>query len=292
MKHILITGANSFIGTSVENYLKQWPDHYQVDTMDMVDGSWKEKSFRGYDAIYHVAGIVHMDKTKNDPAQAALYDRVNTQLPIETAQKAKAEGVRQFIFMSSASVYGIRVPIGEEIFIQKDTPLKPMDNYGRSKAKAEEGLLPLSDDSFKVTILRPPTVYGRGCKGNYRSLSNLAKKLPCFPKIPNRRSMLYIENLAEFIRLVLEYEDAGIFLPQNEELVCTAEMTRLIAEVNGKKLIMVKHLGWLIKLLRPLTTMVDSAFGSLCYEPELSRYRENYCVKNFRDSVIETERKD
>lgn len=291
MKHILITGANSFIGTSVASYLERWPDRYRVDALDMVDGSWKETSFRGYDVIYHVAGIVHMDRTKNDPAQAQLYDRVNTQLPIEVAKKAKAEGVKQFIFMSSASVYGIRVAVGDEVFIRKDTPLKPMDNYGKSKLRAEEGLAPLADDSFKIVILRPPTVYGKGCKGNYRTLSNLAKKVPCFPWIPNRRSMLYIENLAEFIRLMVDNEESGVFLPQNEELVCTAEMTRLIAEINGRKLIMIRHLGWLIKLLRPLTTMVDSAFGSLCYDPQLSKYKQDYCVKNYYDSVVETEGK-
>lgn len=291
MKHILITGANSFIGTSVASYLERWPDRYRVDALDMVDGSWKEASFRGYDVIYHVAGIVHMDRTKNDPAQAQLYDRVNTQLPIEVAKKAKAEGVKQFIFMSSASVYGIRVAVGDEVFIRKDTPLKPMDNYGKSKLRAEEGLAPLADDSFKIVILRPPTVYGKGCKGNYRTLSNLAKKVPCFPWIPNRRSMIYIENLAEFIRLMVDNEESGVFLPQNEELVCTAEMTRLIAEINGRKLLMIKHLGWLIKLLRPLTTMVDSAFGSLCYDPQLSKYKQDYCVKNYYDSVVETEGK-
>lgn len=290
MKRILITGANSFIGTSVENYLKQWPDRYAVDSIDMVDGRWKETSFQGYDVVYHVAGIVHMGKTKNDPEHTALYEKVNTRLAIDVAQKAKAEGVKQFIFMSSASVYGITAAIGDEIFITADTPLEPKDNYGISKLRAEEGIRPLADDSFKVVILRPPTVYGRGCKGNYRTLSNLARKLPCFPKIPNRRSMLYIDNLAEFIRLMVENEEEGIFLPQNEEFSCTAEMTRLIAEVNGKKLIMIKHLGWLVKLLRPVTTLVDSAFGSLCYEQELSRYKENYCVKNLYDSIVETEK--
>ena len=61
MKKILITGANSYIGTSFERYLAQWPEAYQVDTVDMVDGSWREKSFAGYDVVYHVAGIAHSD---------------------------------------------------------------------------------------------------------------------------------------------------------------------------------------------------------------------------------------
>ena len=128
MKRILITGANSYVGTSVERYLNRFPGAYQVDTLDMIGDGWRTQSFRGYDAVLHVAGIVHQEKTKNDPAQAALYDQVNTQLPIETAKKAKAEGVKQFLFMSSMSVYGLTAPVGKVITITADTPLCPVDH--------------------------------------------------------------------------------------------------------------------------------------------------------------------
>ncbi len=290
MKKILITGTNGFIGTSVVAHLRQWPDRYQVDTISLRDNSWREASFRDYDSIYHLAGIVHMEKSKNDPEQAVLYEKINTFLSIELAKKAKAEGVKQFIFMSSASVYGIRVPVGEEIFINRETPLTPNDNYGISKARAETGILSLADVNFLVAILRPPTVYGKGCKGNYRTLSHLAMKLPMFPEIRNRRSMLYVENLAEFVRLLIENEESGIFFPQNAEFTSTSEMTRRIALAHGKKLMMVRHVGWCIKLMRPLTSMVDSAFGSLCYDQEISQYKENYCLKTLQESIEETER--
>ena len=104
MKRILITGANSYIGTSFEKYLEKWPEKYQVDTVDMIDGSWREKDFSGYDVVYHVAGIAHSDNGKISPEREKLYYAVNTTLAVETAKKAKAEGVKQFIFMSSASV--------------------------------------------------------------------------------------------------------------------------------------------------------------------------------------------
>lgn len=110
MKKILITGANSYIGTSFENYLQQWFDKYQVDTVDMIDGSWREKSFGGYDVVFHVAGIAHSDTGKISKEKEKLYYTVNTDLTIETAKKAKADGVKQFIFMSSAIVYGESVP--------------------------------------------------------------------------------------------------------------------------------------------------------------------------------------
>lgn len=289
MKRILITGAGSYIGTYVENYLNQWPEDYQVDTIDMIDGSWKKRSFRGYDAVYHVAGIVHREKAKNDPTQTALYSSVNTHLAIETAKKAKADGVKQFLFMSSASVYGLTASVGQVVTITKDTPLEPVDNYGISKAKAEEGLQTLAGEGFKLAILRPPMVYGKGCRGNYVTLAKLAKKLLVFPYVNNRRSMLYMENLAEFVRLLIEDEAEGVFCPQNREYVNTSEMVRSIAKANGRHILILHGVGWMLKLLRPLTDKVDKAFGSLCYDFALSDYPKDYCRKNLEDSIRETE---
>lgn len=289
MKRILITGAGSYIGTYVENYLNQWPEDYQVDTIDMIDGSWKKRSFRGYDAVYHVAGIVHREKAKNDPTQTALYSSVNTHLAIETAKKAKSEGVKQFLFMSTASVYGLTASVGQVVTITKDTPLEPVDNYGISKAKAEAGLQALAGDGFKLAILRPPMVYGKGCRGNYVTLAKLANKLPVFPYVNNQRSMLYMENLAEFVRLLIEDEAEGVFCPQNREYVNTSEMVRSIAKANGRHIVILHGVGWMLKLLRPLTDKVDKAFGSLCYDFELSAYPKDYCRKNLEESIRETE---
>ena len=289
MKKILITGANSYVGVSVETYLKRWQDRYLVDTVDMMGDSWKEKDFSGYDAVFHVAGLVHMEKAKNDPQQAALYEKVNTLLAVETAEKARAEGVKQFLFMSSASVYGLTAPMGKVVMITKDTPLNPVDNYGISKLKAEEGLAALAGEGFKLAILRPPMIYGKGCKGNYVTLAKLAKKLPFFPWVENQRSMLYMENLAEFVRLVIDDEAEGIFCPQNNEYTNTCDMVNEIAHANGKGILMIRGFGWALKLLRPVTGMVDKAFGSLCYDFELSRYPRDYCVKTLQESIMETE---
>ena len=289
MKKILITGANSYIGVSVENYLMQWPECYHVDTVDMIGDGWKSTSFRDYDAVVHVAGLVHQPQSKNDPAQAEHYDRINHLLAVETARKAKAEGVRQFLFLSSASVYGLDAPVGQVVMIDENTPLCPKDNYGISKLKAEEGLKELQDDQFKVAIMRPPMIYGKGCRGNYQTMAKLAKKLPVFPWVENQRSMLYMDNLAEFIRLLIDDEAEGTFCPQNNEYVNTSEMVSLIAHASGKNILMIHGFTWAIKMLRPLTGMADKAFGSLCYDYALSRYHKNYCVKNFQESILETE---
>lgn len=291
MKKILITGADSYIGTSIERYLAQWPQQYQVDTVDMVDGSWSERSFAGYDAVFHVAGIAHSDTGNVSEERKALYYKVNTDLTVETAKKAKAEGVGQFIFMSSAIVYGDSAPIGQQKVITADTPLAPANFYGDSKVQAEKGILPLNDDNFHVVVLRPPMIYGPGSKGNYPVLSKLAQKLPVFPKVANQRSMLYIGNLAEFVRLMIENREQGIFWPQNSEYSNTTVLVRLIANAQGKNILIVPGLGWALKLLGHATGLVNKAFGSLSYDMELSRYREDYRKYSLAESIELTEGK-
>lgn len=289
MKKILITGANSYIGMSFEKYMAQWPDLYQVDTVDMIDGTWREKSFAGYDAVYHVAGIAHSDNGKISQDKAKLYYAVNTDLTVETANKAKAEGVKQFIFMSSAIVYGESAPIGKTKIITKDTPVSPANSYGDSKVQAEKGIQPLNDENFKVVILRPPMIYGPGSKGNYPVLSKLAQKLPVFPKVDNQRSMLYIDNLMEFVRLMIENEEQGIFWPQNAEYSNTTELVKLIAQAHGKKLMIVPGITWALKIMSHMTGLVNKAFGSLSYDMGLSTYRCDYQKVSLAESVRRTE---
>ncbi|ARE24926.1 NAD-dependent epimerase/dehydratase family protein [Lactococcus cremoris] len=103
MKKILITGANSYIGQSLENWLEKSQGDYQVDTLDMINPAWKEYDFSPYNSIFHVAAIVHKNE-KN--LNQDLYDKVNRDLPIELATLAKKAGVAQFFFLSSMSVYG------------------------------------------------------------------------------------------------------------------------------------------------------------------------------------------
>lgn len=289
MKKILITGANSFIGTSFEKYLAQWPGEFQVETLDMLQPSWRETSFAGFDCVFHVAGLAHSDVGNLTDEQRENYYRVNTDLAVETASKAKAEGVGQFIFMSSAIVYGNSAGLGKRKHITRDTPVAPANCYGDSKVKAERGILPMQDDTFNVVVLRPPMIYGPGSKGNYPILAKLARKLPAFPKVDNQRSMLYVKNLMEFIRLMIVNEEQGIFWPQNREYVNTAAMARGIARAHGKNMLLVPGFSWALKLMSHATGLVDKAFGNLTYDMELSEYREDYRIVNLEDSILETE---
>lgn len=291
MKKILIAGANSFIGSSFETYIGNYfAGDYTVDTVDMIDGSWREKDFSGYDSVFFVAGIAHSDNGKISKEREKLYYAVNTDLAIETAKKVKADGVRQFVFMSSAIVYGESAPLGKNKVITRDTPVNPENCYGDSKVQAENGIRPLNDDSFKVVILRPPMIYGKGSKGNYPTLVKLAVKTPIFPKVQNQRSMLYVGNLCEFVRLMIENEESGTFWPQNSEYSNTSSMVAMIATAHGKKLNLVKGFGWALKLLSCFTGLVNKAFGSLCYDMELSTYKTDYRIKNLKESIEETEK--
>lgn len=291
MKKILITGAGSYIGTSFEEYIKKWPDKYTVDTVDMIDGTWIEKDFSQYDVVYHVAGIAHSDSGKISEEKAKLYYSVNTDLTIETAKKAKGDGVKQFIFMSSAIVYGDSAPIGKMRMITKDTPVSPANCYGDSKVQAENGIRKLEDDSFKVVILRPPMIYGKGSKGNYPVMARLAQKLPVFPYVDNCRSMLYIGNLMEFVKLMIDNEETGTFWPQNPQYSNTSKLVKGIAKVHGKNVVLVKGFAWALKLVSHFTGVVNKAYGSFAYDKNMSVYKENYQIYNLKDSIVRTEKK-
>src|SRR5690625_4417055 len=132
MKKILITGKNSYVGTSFREWVSKYPSEYKVDTISLRNDDWREKSFSGYDTILHTVGIAHVDSNP-DPKMEELYYKVNRDLTIEAAQKAKADGVRQFIFMSSIIVYGISGKINEPRIIDENTIPNPANFYGNSK---------------------------------------------------------------------------------------------------------------------------------------------------------------
>ena len=275
MKRILITGAGSYIGTSFENWVReQYPGEFNVDTVDMVDGSWRGKCFSGYDAVFHVAGIAHADVGRVSEERKALYYKVNRDLAIETARKARAEGVKQFIFMSSMIIYGESAGLGKRKVITRETKPHPANFYGDSKWQADKGVRKLATEAFHVAVLRPPMIYGKGSKGNYPLLAKLAKKLPVFPDVENERSMLYIGTLCESLCRLIRSGEGGIYFPQNAKYVKTSEMVRLIAEASGHKI-------WVTKVLNPavwvlgrmpgkMGRLIGKAFGSVVYDASLS----------------------
>ena len=285
MKKVLITGANSYIGTSFEKYVKENNVDFEMDTLDLLDPTWEEFDFSGYDTIFHVAGIAHFSK---DESKKELYYKVNTELTDRVAKIAKQAGVSQFIFMSSIIVYGDSKS-GERV-ITKQTKPTPSDFYGDSKWQAEQKLNKLSDNTFKVVVIRPPMIYGKGSKGNYPKLSRLAQSISIFPKISNSRSMLHIDNLCEFIKQAIERRIKGTYFPQNAEYVTTSDLVAKIAQVHNKKIYLTKLFNPIIRLFFGFDT-VKKVFGNLVYEKEMSQFQFKYQIRTFDESILLTEGK-
>ena len=300
MKKVIITGANSYIGVSFEKYVKEhYSSELDIDTIDMINGSWRSHDFSSYDIVYHVAGIAHADVGNVDETTKKKYYSINTDLAIETAKRAKESGVRQFVFMSSAIVYGDAAPYGALKRITKDTEPQPANFYGDSKWQADKGVRALACDGsngeqeFVVAVLRPPMIYGKGSKGNYPRLAKMAKKLPIFPDVENERSMLYIENLCEFLVQVMIRGEGGIFWPQNEEYTNTCSMVRMIAEISGHKIRVSRAWNWVVGLANMIPGkprgLANKAFGNMSYEMSMSQYDFNYQIVDLKTSIKRTE---
>ena len=281
MKRILITGANSFVGTNIERWLMKEPAKFAVDTVNTMNEAWKQVDYRLYDAVFHVAGIAHVDPK---PEMAPLYYKVNRDLAIEVAKWAKEHGVKQFIYMSSRIVYRASKSMKANI-TTPDTLPDPNDFYGDSKLQAEKGLNELACDTFKVAIIRPPMIYGPGNKGNLPRLAWLAQKTPIFPAWHNKRSMLHVYNLAEFIKQVIVREMGGTFFPQNKEYADTVEIVRCFAKEHGHKV-------WITRMFNPFVWLgakflppIPKMFADSYYVQEMSQYDFDYQVISFEDSL-------
>lgn len=283
-KRILITGKGSYVGTNFIKWLEKWPGKYDVNAISVRGEEWKNHNFSQYDVVLHVAGIAHVSA---DPNLEEMYYSVNRDLAISVAKKARVEGVPQFIFTSSIIVYGDSS--SEQRVIKEDTIPTPSNFYGDSKLQAEKGIISLESDDFKVVILRPPMIYGKDSKGNYPKLSKLARVTPIFPKIDNQRSMLHIDNLCEFIRLTINNEESGLFFPQNDEYINTSKLVKTIADVHGKKMLLTKLFNPILRMIGVKLGIVNKVFGNLVYDQSLSRYKQDYRVRTFKESIEVTE---
>ena len=284
---ILISGKDSYIGNHIADWLRLSKDEtFVVDFLDVREPNWIDKNFLGYDTVIHVAGIVH----RKDITDAAIYEKVNTTLPVEVATRAKQSGVRQFVFMSSMAVYGIGKKLSNNI-IDQSTPINPKSLYGKSKYKAENLLKELEDDSFLITIVRPPNVYGKGCKGGYiTGYSNIVSKIPVIPDAYGdiKQSVIYIDNLCEIIRLLIINRSRGIFTPQDDKAVSAVELMTEICKVNCLHKKKSKVAGVIVRLLSFLSLAVK-VYGGVAYSEKVSAYPNgNYVKVPFNEAIKRT----
>lgn len=267
MKKILVSGENGYIGKSFYKTMSKYGENYNIDFISVRDNKWEEKDFGDYDVFLHLAGKAHVSRNKKLESE---YYEINTDLTTRLATKAKKDGVKQFIFMSSIIVYG---SVHEKI--NSHTKPIPDNFYGNSKLLAEKNIMTLADNRFLVTILRPPMIYGYKSKGNFEKLKKLALKSPFFFKIDNSRSVLYIENLNEFIKWIIDQKKEGIFFPSDINPVSTSEIYQAIRRSNGKRTIFLPIPKVFVKIML-LQTMFRKIFGDLYYENnDLNMYKIN-----------------
>lgn len=280
---VLITGENSYIGTMFEQWVKEKNPEWLIDTICVKDSSWRQISFNKYDSVLHVAGIAHVS---TDPKMEELYYKVNRDLAIEVAQKAKDDQVKQFIFMSSMIIYGEDEGVGISNVITRDTIPKPLNFYGDSKLQADLAIQTMSDGKFKTAIIRTPMVYGPNSKGNFPKLIKLAKFTPIFPSLENKRSMIYIDNLTEFIRLLILNQSSGIFFPQNNDYVGTKQIVTVAAECMNRKIYSVSIFNPFLTLMSKRISFINKVLGNKIYDKKLSKhFDQEYCVVDFKESI-------
>ncbi len=281
---VLIIGKNSYIGNHIDEWLSK--AGHQVTQLDVLTDVWKSYDYRPYDTIVHVAGIVHQPKCHD----WELYKRVNTDMPIAIATMAKAQGVKQYVFFSTMGVYGLDKKLIPNL-IYKHSPMLADDMYGKSKLMAEEGLTKLQDGIFGVAFVRPPSVYGKGCRGGYiTGFTSVARKMPVIPKAYEnvKQSFIYIDNLSELVRLIIEKRLHGAFCPQDEKAVSANELLEAIAKGVGKKYRDSKIFGLFVRLFS-FIPLVYKAYGGVEYAQSLSNIEGiNYVVVPFEEGMRRT----
>ena len=255
MKRVLITGANSFLGDSTKQYLEEFVD-YNVDIVDMISDSWRSTDFSQYDVVLNVCAIVHRPKEKND-----IYYKVNRDLSLEIANLAKISNVSQFIQISTNGVFGI--DLGE---MSDKSEFKPRNPYEKSKYEADCLLEEVNDEKFKVCIVRPPLIYGHTTKGNFPKLEKFAKKIPFFPSCKNKKDFIYVRNLCDFFKYLIDNNVSGICYPRDKEVVSVPAFVQKIAKYNNKKMHLWCIFNPFVKLFYRLSRKLRLLFG------------DNYCT--------------
>lgn len=284
--NVLIIGKNSYIGNHIDDWLTQFG--HNTEQLDVLTDTWQSFDYSSFDVLVHMAGIVHQPQCTD----WNLYKKVNTDMPFEIAQKAKAQGVRQFVYFSTMGVYKVSKELFPSI-VDENTQLLEDGNsmYGKSKLLAERKLNTLHDDTFNVSIVRPPSVYGKDCKGGYISgFTKIAKMMPIIPRAYEnvRQSFIYIDNLSECVRIIIENKLTGVFCPQDDETPNANRLLSVIRYSLGKKYYSSKILGFFLKAFS-FISLVKKAYGGIEYDRSLSNIPGfDYIIVPFEEGIKRT----
>ena len=276
-KTLMITGASGFIGS---NFIERYKDKYKIIPIDLLKVKPEELNIEKVDCVLHLAALVH----QMNEVPREKYFEVNTELTKRMAEESKKQGVKHFIFYSTVKVYGYDGELyNHNIILNEKSLCNPRnDPYGESKWEAEKILKNLEEENFKVGIIRPPMVYGKGVKGNMERLIKLIKKIPILPfnYTKNRRSLVNIENLMYLTSLVIDKEGQGVFLPLDEKNLSLKEIFEGIEKSYGLKRInipLIQPFFWILTKLKP--NIMIRLYGSLQFENKETRGKLNYIPK-------------
>jgi nucleoside-diphosphate-sugar epimerase len=278
--NILITGAKGFIGQSLCPFLQQTNHH--VETVSLRTASEVDNiQLEHYDAVIHLAALAHQMRRVSDEA----YMESNYELTRALANKAKSEGIKKFVFISSVKVYG---ETSSAEALNELSICAPQDIYGKSKLFAEQYLQSLADERFQIVILRLPLVYGPHVKGNFLSLLHwhAQRRLIPFKHVTTQRAMVYVGNVCAMIASLLQYagKQQCFVAADDVESMTLHQLSQLLLQAlhRRKKVFFCAFpspLRWLVKHLKPAVHQrlfddfkfnADLSFNELRYTPAFS----------------------
>jgi len=258
----MITGASGFVGS---NFIKKYKNEYNIVPTCLIENKPEDLKYTGVDCILHLAALVHQMKG----APEEKYFEVNTELTKKLAVRAKENGVKHFVFYSTVAVWGTHGYFDHNKVITLDTLTNPVTPYAKSKLEAEEILKNLQDENFKVSILRPPLVYGKGCPGNIEKLEKLMEKISILPfgNDDNKRSVVHVEKLVDETERIIKNSLAGVFVPKDSHDLSIKEILQFLAIQNNKKIKLIRFPKVAIKLLLKIKpNTIKSLYGSLRFK--------------------------
>ncbi|MBQ9737104.1 MAG: NAD-dependent epimerase/dehydratase family protein [Clostridia bacterium] len=284
MYNVAVIGKGSYIGGHIASELRL--KGMTVTEVDSLDNKWSDFDFASVDTVIHVAAIVH----RKDITDHLIYEAINVQLPLEVARRAEEAGVKQFVFMSSMAVYG-KGHVLKNCCIEPGDLLNPTTEYAKSKLKAEQKLQQTIKGDMILSIIRPPSVYGRGCKGNlFDKYNKIAKLLPWMPECEPDclQGVVHIDNLCRAVYAIVKDRKAGCYHPQDDVLLSTAELLGEIRKLQGKKTCISRFLGKVLSVFSFLV-IYKKLFGAVYYSPKFKEYEALECpTTTTRDGLKRT----
>ena len=270
MKRILLIGQNSYLSKQLKTHLLTKSKGYMVNAISALSEQWQALPFGLYDWIIDLEAVTPWQEEDAPSPSPEAYFQVNRDLARDLARKAKEEGCTHFLYISTIEVYGFEPRAGKTIQIEKNTPCRPITDYGKSKLAGEDAIKELEGDGFQAAILRLPMVYGPGCPGEYEAFRKLAASGCKLPSMAGQKSAIHISTLCAFVQYLIEQTLSGTLHPQNKDYLSPLELLHLAAKEEDAQI----RTSWLTGLKYRLfpgsvPKEIHQVFGGLVYGKEI-----------------------